>query len=131
MPLDDVVHVWWYNNESIIQSHGINFVQDLPQCLVLLLCFEHFTPKYWGIILNFKFTGQETDKCLLSLSLSPPLSAVDIVIDLTNKIQDHFRIVGHADTPLPSLALENNIHHISDLPISCQLLQHHIATSLT
>jgi hypothetical protein len=50
---------WWYDNEGAIQSHGINFVQNLPHFLVLLLCFERFTLKDWGVIPDFKFTRQE------------------------------------------------------------------------
>src|SRR5580658_2535094 len=101
MLVDDVVYVWWYDNEGAIQSHGINFVQNLPHFLVLLLCFERFTLKDWGVIPNFKFTGQEgreADKCRLSLPPSPSssFSAVDVVINQTNKIRDHFGIVGRA-----------------------------------
>jgi Fungal protein kinase len=95
-PVDDVVYVWYYDNEGAIQSHGINFVQDLPYFLVLLLCFERFTPRDWGIVSEFKFAAQEADKCLLSFPPTPSLSAVDIVIDQTDKIRDHFGIVGRA-----------------------------------
>ncbi len=26
IPVDNVAHVWWYDNEGAIQSHGIDFV---------------------------------------------------------------------------------------------------------
>jgi hypothetical protein len=39
---DDVASVWRYEREGAIQSCGINFVQDLPYFLVLLLAFQRF-----------------------------------------------------------------------------------------
>ena len=92
--------MWWYDNESAIQFYGIDFVEDLPHFLVLLLCFERFTLKDWGIVSEFKFSGKEADSCLLSFR--PPPSAVDIEINinLTNKIRDHFGIVGRATRTL-------------------------------
>ena len=94
--VDEVAYVWWYDNESAIQFYGIDFVEDLPHFLVLLICFERFTLKDWGIVSEFKFSGKEADSCLLSFR--PPPSAVDIEINinLTNKIRDHFGIVGRA-----------------------------------
>ena len=96
IPVDDVAYVWWYDNEGAIQSYGINFVQDLPHFLVLLLCFERFTPRDWGIISAFKFKEHEPDRCLLPFPPSPSLSAVDVVIDQTDKIRGHYGIVGRA-----------------------------------
>jgi hypothetical protein len=52
-PVDDVAYVWWYDRQGTIQSYGINFVQDLPHFLVLLLCFDRFTLEDWGIIPEF------------------------------------------------------------------------------
>jgi len=99
-----VAYVWWYDNEGAIQSHGINFVQDLPHFLVLLLCFEHFTSRNWGIIPAFEFAGHNTNHCLLSFPPSPFLSAINIEIDHTDKIWDHFGIVGHATQILPAIS---------------------------
>jgi hypothetical protein len=91
-----VAYVWWYDNEGAIQSYGINFVQDLPYFLVLLLCFQRFTLENWGVISAFKPDEREANQCLLSFPSSPSLSAVDLVIDHKNKIRDHFGIVGRA-----------------------------------
>jgi hypothetical protein len=85
--------VWWYDNEGAIQSHGINFIQDLPYFLVLLVCFQRFTPEDWGVISAFKPNKDSVDRCFLSFPSSPPL---DIVIHQEDKLRDHFGIVGRA-----------------------------------
>jgi hypothetical protein len=97
-----VAYVWWYDKEGAIQSHGINFVQDLPYFLVLLLCFERFTSEDWGVISAFRFAEGDVGHCLLSFPSSPPLSAVEIEINHTDKIRDHFGIVGRATQILPA-----------------------------
>ena len=92
-----MAYVWWYDNEGAIQSYGINFIEDLPYFLVLLLCFDRFAAKDWGIVTEF--TERETGHCVLSLpslDLSCPDSAFTIKIGLTDKIRDHYGIVGRA-----------------------------------
>ena len=46
--VDDVVWIWYYDRQGCIQSEGINFVQDLPTFLVLLVAFQRFTLDDWG-----------------------------------------------------------------------------------
>ena len=94
--------VWWYDNEGAIQSYGINFVRDLPHFLVLLLCFERFTHRDRGIIPTFQLAENDADHCLLSFPSSPFISAVDIVINQSDKIRNHFGIVGRATQMLPA-----------------------------
>ncbi|KAF8881740.1 hypothetical protein BD779DRAFT_1788133 [Infundibulicybe gibba] len=48
--VDDVVHVWYYDNEDSVQSFGINFIDDLPYFLVLLLAFQRFSLQNWGVM---------------------------------------------------------------------------------
>jgi hypothetical protein len=100
--VDDVAYVWWYDNESVIQSQGINFVQDLPHFLVLLLCFERFTNKNWGVMPEFRLSSPTVGHCSLSLPSSLSRSAIDITIDHDDKIRDHFGIVGRATQMLPA-----------------------------
>ena len=97
IPVDDVAYVWWYDNEGSIQSHGINFVQDLPYFLVLLLCFDRFAPSDWGIITTLQpagLSGRDGNCCQLSIPSSP--SAVEVDIDHSDKIRGHYGIVGRA-----------------------------------
>ena len=88
-----MAYVWWFDSEGAIQSHGINFVQDLPYFLVLLLCFQRFTPKDWGIITAFKFAEHDSGPCRLSI---PALPSVDVDINHNDKIRGYFGIVGRA-----------------------------------
>jgi hypothetical protein len=93
--VDDVAYAWWYDNEGAIQSYGINFIEDLPHFLVLLLCFDRFSAKDWGIV--SEFTEQAAGNCVLSIpdpSCPDPTFTIDI--DQTKKIRGHFGIVGRA-----------------------------------
>ena len=36
---DDMATIWWYDHQGIIRSQAMNFIQDLPRFLVLLLAF--------------------------------------------------------------------------------------------
>ena len=93
--VDDVAYVWWYDNEGAIQSYGINFIEDLPHFLVLLLCFDRFSAKDWGIV--SEFTERAAGDCVLSIrDPSCPDSTFTIDINQTKKIRGHFGIVGRA-----------------------------------
>lgn len=47
---DDVAWIWWFDRQGAIQSAGINFVQDLPYFVALLVAFQRFNLECWGII---------------------------------------------------------------------------------
>ena len=95
MIVDDVAYVWWYDTEGAIQSYGINFIEDLPHFLVLLLCFDRFSVKDWGIV--SEFTERAAGDCVLSIpDPSCPDSTFTIDINQTQKIRGHFGIVGRA-----------------------------------
>ncbi|KAF8465154.1 hypothetical protein DFH94DRAFT_639862 [Russula ochroleuca] len=94
--VDEVAYVWWYDNEGAIQSYGIDFIEDLPHFLVLLLCLERFTVKDWGVVPGFKISGQEANRCLLSFRPPPSDVDIEININLTNNIRAHFGIGGRA-----------------------------------
>ncbi|KAH7922717.1 hypothetical protein BV22DRAFT_1131225 [Leucogyrophana mollusca] len=51
---DDIVYVWRYDRQGTIQCSGINFVQDLPRFLVLLLAMQRFGDNQWGRNEQFK-----------------------------------------------------------------------------
>lgn len=46
--------IWWFDRQGAIQSAGINFVQDLPYFVVLLVAFQRFDLECWGIIEAFQ-----------------------------------------------------------------------------
>jgi len=51
MSLSDT-HMWifYFDRQGILQSDGIDFIQDLPRFLVLLLAFQRFELRDWGVI---------------------------------------------------------------------------------
>ncbi|KAI0783714.1 hypothetical protein C8Q75DRAFT_415091 [Abortiporus biennis] len=46
----EVVHVWWYDRQGVIQSEGINVITNLPHFLALLVAFQRFSGDDWGVI---------------------------------------------------------------------------------
>jgi hypothetical protein len=52
-PADDTLQVWRYDRQGAIQSSRINFLEDLPYFLILLLAFSRFTPKDFGVMSEF------------------------------------------------------------------------------
>ncbi|CAE7076335.1 unnamed protein product [Rhizoctonia solani] len=46
--IDSTLWVWWHDRQGAIESTGIDFVQDLPYLLVLLLALGRFTLADWG-----------------------------------------------------------------------------------
>jgi hypothetical protein len=86
--------VWWYDHEGAVQSHGINFIQDLPYFLVLLLCFQRFTPKDWGIAEEFRFTDRPgLGECFFSFEESP---GTLVEINIQGKLHGHYGLRGRS-----------------------------------
>ncbi|PVF92559.1 hypothetical protein CPB86DRAFT_744149 [Serendipita vermifera] len=50
---DDVLWLWWYDRQGALQSHGINFLQDLPSLMVLLFAFQRLGEEEWGVGIDF------------------------------------------------------------------------------
>ncbi|KAG2124268.1 hypothetical protein BD769DRAFT_884244 [Suillus cothurnatus] len=46
--VDDVMWIWYYDRQGIIQSSGINFIQDLTRFMVLLYALQRFKLEDWG-----------------------------------------------------------------------------------
>jgi hypothetical protein len=100
-----VAYVWWYDHEGAIQSHGINFVLDLPYFLVLLLTFQRFSMDNWGIVSEFDHPTEKDNETKFSFSPPPTTNnnktndsfpPINLVIKKTDKIHDHYGIVGRA-----------------------------------
>ncbi|KDQ59562.1 hypothetical protein JAAARDRAFT_625409 [Jaapia argillacea MUCL 33604] len=47
--IDNIAWVLWYDRQGGIQSHGVDFVQNLPYFLVLLAAFQRFQLQDWGV----------------------------------------------------------------------------------
>jgi hypothetical protein len=102
--VDTVAYVWWYDNEGVIRSDGIDFIDDLPYFLVLLLCFERFTPKNWGIVSDLKPKGLEVEVSLLPFTK----------ISIKKKIRDHYGIVGRATQLLEATSQSSDPRNLSE-----------------
>ncbi|KAG2065069.1 hypothetical protein BDR04DRAFT_1060995 [Suillus decipiens] len=61
--IDDVMWIWYYDRQGIIQSSGINFIQDLPRFMVLLYALQRFDPHDWGRNKDFLPVEVEGKRC--------------------------------------------------------------------
>ncbi|KAG2104742.1 uncharacterized protein F5147DRAFT_654391 [Suillus discolor] len=46
--MDNVIWTWYYDHQGTVQSLGINFIQDLPRFMVLLLALQCLKVHDWG-----------------------------------------------------------------------------------
>ncbi|KAG2028775.1 hypothetical protein BDR03DRAFT_1063570 [Suillus americanus] len=46
--IDDIIWIWYYDRQGIVQCSGINFVQDLPRFMVLLYALQRLDLHDWG-----------------------------------------------------------------------------------
>ena len=37
-----MIWIWWYDRQGLIQTEGINLIQDFPRFLILLFAFQRF-----------------------------------------------------------------------------------------
>src|SRR5688572_25365216 len=47
---DSRLWIWYYDRQGVLLSEGIDFLQDFPRFLVLLLAFQRFELQDWGVI---------------------------------------------------------------------------------
>ncbi|KAG8923730.1 hypothetical protein FRC02_010961, partial [Tulasnella sp. 418] len=48
--IDSVAYIWWYDRQGAIQSYGLDFIEDLPHFMVLLLILQQLPPEGLGIL---------------------------------------------------------------------------------
>ncbi|KAF9007474.1 hypothetical protein BDQ17DRAFT_1350704 [Cyathus striatus] len=46
---EHVLWIWWYDRQNAIQSSGLNFVEDAPYFIALLLALQRFGMANWGV----------------------------------------------------------------------------------
>ncbi|CAE7057925.1 unnamed protein product [Rhizoctonia solani] len=91
---DVFVWIWWFDRQGVIQSTGINFIEDLPRFLVFLFCIQRFTYSDWGFDLELDpsiLSRHISDKTALSHQVRLELDGKD------GKFEVHFE---HDMTPL-------------------------------
>ncbi|KAF8808813.1 hypothetical protein BYT27DRAFT_7241462 [Phlegmacium glaucopus] len=78
--IDDMLWVWYYDRQGIVQSDGISIVADFPRFLLLLLVFQRFTLEDWGVIPSLNpdsVNAHEGDPALRVVSKSRPITDLD------------------------------------------------------
>ncbi|KAG0693398.1 hypothetical protein DFH29DRAFT_1084235 [Suillus ampliporus] len=111
---NDVIYMWYFDRQDAIQCAGINFVDDLPRFLVLLLAMQRMSSEQWGLNAQFK------ESCEFVVD------GVDLKFDLTSDQRTtHFGLRGRATTvfPVESKVLSKQLlergeeqGHFNDIP---------------
>lgn len=99
--------MWWYDRQGAIESTALNFVQDLPSFLVLLMAFQRFTLTDWGFNKEL-FPDADSHHRVSSDSDSPkrrnnapfnldfPQFQVTTRVEPTNLIYNQYSLLGRA-----------------------------------
>ncbi|KAG1720577.1 uncharacterized protein EDB91DRAFT_1230992 [Suillus paluster] len=96
---NNIIYMWYFDRQDIIQCAGINFIQDLPRFLVLLLAMQRMSSERWGLNTQFK------ESCEIVVD------GVDLKFDLTSdQCITHFGLRGRATTVFPEQG------HCNDIP---------------
>jgi hypothetical protein len=94
-----MIYLWYFDRQDAIQCSGINFVQDLPRFMVLLLAMQRMPYAEWGYNRLFKPVEK------LSGEVRVPdenIGEVDLTFDLeSDKRVTHFGLRGRATTVFP------------------------------
>ncbi|KAG1730541.1 uncharacterized protein EDB91DRAFT_783481 [Suillus paluster] len=106
--MNDVIYIWYFDRQDVIQCSGINFVQDLPRFMVLLLIMQRIKYKQWGLNTKFEPTPGVSDKIVIPDEKNG--MDVDLKLDLTSDERTtHYGLRGRATTlfPVESQALSS------------------------
>lgn len=107
--VDNIVWVWYYDRQGIIQSSGINFMKDLPRFMVLLYALQRFNLSDWGRNTEFdEVVEQGVHKTTLNGVVvkegvhKTDLGGVDLVIHASSKERvTHYGLQGRATNVFP------------------------------
>ncbi|KAI6022952.1 hypothetical protein BKA83DRAFT_4271284 [Pisolithus microcarpus] len=101
--IDDLLYLWRYDRQGVIQCSGFNFIQDLPRFLILLLTMQRFQNCHWG--LNPHVDPQFGD-CPKSRKVTLPGEqgrAIDVTLDLlSDERVTHYGLNGRATNVFPA-----------------------------
>ncbi|KAG1793252.1 uncharacterized protein HD556DRAFT_513768 [Suillus plorans] len=93
---NDCIYVWFCDRETTIQGAAINFVQDLPRWLVLLLIMQRMGYDQWGLNRVFEPEPGFSGKVMVEDT------QIDLELDVKSKERvTHFGIRGRATTVFP------------------------------
>ncbi|KAG2086285.1 hypothetical protein BD769DRAFT_1396922 [Suillus cothurnatus] len=113
---DNTIYTWWFNHQHTIQCAGINFIQDLPHFVVLLLIMQRMGYKQWGlhplfeptpgyageIIVEYEENNDKDNRDKEGKQKKSEKKRVDLTFDLkSDDHTTHFGLRGHATTMFP------------------------------
>ncbi|KAH0829145.1 hypothetical protein J3R83DRAFT_2639 [Lanmaoa asiatica] len=99
----DVLYVWWYDRQGTIQCSGLNFIEDLPRLLVLLLAMQRFEAKHWGLNphVDPKF-GLRLPRSQKTTLRGNEGKEIQVIFELSDSTRvTHFGLNGRATNVLP------------------------------
>ncbi|KAF8068917.1 hypothetical protein FPV67DRAFT_1096834 [Lyophyllum atratum] len=101
---DEMAWIWWFDRQGAIHTPGIDFIQDLPYFVVLLVAFQRFNKADWGIIEKlYKPFGYHAAKP--STVLEMEVGGKSIVTDHEVTLSSHYSLVGRDTRVLAGLGL--------------------------
>ncbi|KAG1873195.1 hypothetical protein F4604DRAFT_1904115 [Suillus subluteus] len=115
--IDDVIWIWYYDRQGIIQSSGINFIQDLPRFMVLLYALQRFELNDWGQNKDFLPVQVEGKRCHQFKIKDEELGDVDLLLHTNHDERvTHYGLQGRATNvvPVTSEALAKKYINIQD-----------------
>ncbi|KAG2092324.1 uncharacterized protein F5147DRAFT_779719 [Suillus discolor] len=113
--IDDTIWIWYYDRQGIIQSSGINFLQDLPRFMVLLYALQRFKLEDWGRNEAFLPDENEGVQCHKFEIEDENLGTVDLLLHTGHAERvTHYGLQGRATNvvPVTSKTLAKKYAHI-------------------
>ncbi|KAG1816325.1 uncharacterized protein BJ212DRAFT_1480776 [Suillus subaureus] len=100
--IDDVMWIWYYDRQGIIQCSGINFIQDLPRFMVLLYALQRFDLYDWGRNKDFLLVQVEGKQCHEFKIKDAELEEVDLLLHTSHDERvTHYGLQGRATNVVP------------------------------
>ncbi|KAG1787721.1 uncharacterized protein HD556DRAFT_1448401 [Suillus plorans] len=114
--VDNVMRIWYYDRQGIIQCSGINFIQDLPRFMVLLYALQCFKLHDWGnkVFLPVQVEGKRCHKIKIK---DEKLGEVDLLLHTSyNRRVTRYGLQGRATNvvPVASEALMKKYDNLQD-----------------
>ncbi|KAG1768866.1 hypothetical protein EDD22DRAFT_213981 [Suillus occidentalis] len=93
-----MIYLWYFDRQDAIQCSGINFVQDLPRFMVLLLAMQRMPYAEWGYSPVFKLEPGSSSQVRV---LDEKIGEVDLTLDLSDKCATRFGLRSRATAVFP------------------------------
>ncbi|KAG1883292.1 hypothetical protein F4604DRAFT_1920496 [Suillus subluteus] len=100
--IDDVMWIWYYDRQGIIQCSGVNFIQDLPRLMVLLYALQRFDLHDWGRNKDFLPVQVDGKQCHEFKIKDKELGEVDLLLHTSHDERvTHYGLQGRATNVVP------------------------------